>query len=336
MEGLTQEIQLSRTAGEGWYTADLRIGGNTSKVIVDTASPWLWSYGDNGAGGGDADTEPERFSITYLSAQLGGTAVKESVSLHQDGSGAQGQCKAGRATSGDDFWLRQYKESGVQGVLGMACGTADSGEGASAAASLQPGLECVSSALDSGGGGAPEFALRLNAQGGTLSFGIPPFDLLHGLVKMPPSLQCGNWRAPLRVTLPSTGGGAGKDFGFAEAILDSAAPGILGLSEHVASLAQALGARIDVREGKMVFVMPCSNAETLPVVELHLGQKKQAVVRLSGNDLLLPDAADSTGKQCRLVFAGWDSPQWILGMPFFRAVRGVVFNPSTQTVSIAP
>merc|ERR1719162_1565932 len=151
---------------------------------------------------------------------------------------------------------------------------------------------------------------------------------------MPPALQCGNWRAPLRVSLPSVGNTASKDFGFASAILDSAAPGIIGLSEHVAALAQILGARIDVRGDKMVFVMPCSRADDLPEVELHLGPAShEAVVRLSGNELLTADSADPSGKQCRLVFSGWDSPQWILGMPFFRAVRGVVFNPFTQTVS---
>jgi len=326
-----QEIELTRTAGEGWYTASLSIGGNTSQVIVDTASPWLWSYGGSQGGGGDAT--PERFSITYLSAQLSGNALKESVSFHEDGSGG-GQCKAGKATSGDEFWMRQYKDSGVQGVLGLACGTADGGDGAAAASSLHTGLACATSALGSSDG-TSTFSLRLNAQGGKLSFGFPPpMELLQGLVKMPPSLMCGNWRAPLRVRL---GDASSKDFGTASAILDSAAPGILGLSEHVASLAQSLGAKIDVRDGKMVFVMPCSRADDLPTVELHLGRKShEAVVKLSGNDLLLPDAADASGKQCRLVFAGWDSPQWILGMPFFRAVRGVVFNPVTQAVSIAP
>lgn len=332
---LTQEIQLTRTSADGWYVATLKLGGNDSQVIVDTGSPWLWSYGGSEQSGVDVDAKPEAFSITYLSAELGGNAVKESVALHSDGTSSVGQCKAGRATSGDEFWLRQG--SGVQGVLGLACGTADSGAGAAAASSLQTGLSCVTSALGTDDANAAVFALRLNAQGGTLSFGIPPFDLLHGLVKMPPALQCGNWRAPLRVSLPSVGNTASKDFGFASAILDSAAPGIIGLSEHVAALAQTLGARIDVREGKMVFVTPCSRADDLPAVELHLGPAShEAVVQLSGSELLMTDSADPSGKQCRLVFSGWDSPQWILGMPFFRAVRGVVFNPFTQSVSIAP
>jgi len=334
--GLTNELELTRTAGDGWYTASLGIGGNTSQVIVDTGSPWLWSYA--GGSGASGEEGAESFSINYLSANLAGTVVKESLSLHA--AKPAGQCKAGKATNGDPFWLKQYKTSGVQGVLGLACGTADSGSGAEAAKGLQTGLGCMSAALDaeSGGGavsGTSVFALRLTAQGGTLSFGETPFELLRGLVRMPPSMQCGNWRAPVRVSL------GGKEFGFSEATLDSAAPGIVGLSEHVASLAEALGAKIDIRDGGMVFVLPCSRAGELPVVELRLGQGREATVQLAGEDLVIPDdsassAAEGGGKQCKLALHAWDSPQWILGMPFFRAVRGVVFNPFTQSVSIAP
>jgi len=331
---LTQELQLTRTAGDAWYTVPLRIGGNTSRVIVDTASPWLWSYSGNDKTTDDGE-EPEKFSISYLSADLGGNVVSETVALHADGSPGKGRCKAGKATHGDTFWLKQYKKTGVQGVLGLACGTADSGAGAEAAKGLQTGLACASSALDNagGGGGSSKFTLRLTPEGGTLSFGATPMDLLRGLVRMPPAMRCGNWRAPLRVRLGS------KDFGFADATLDSAAPGIIGLSERVASLAEGLGAQIDVREGKMVFVMPCSRASQLPAVELRLGDRREAVVLLSGDQLLVPDddaPKDKQGKQCRLIFMGWDSPQWLLGMPFFHAVRGVVFDPSSQSVSIAP
>lgn len=339
--GMTQELELTRTAGDGWYTVNLRLGGNVSKVIVDTASPWLWSYGGSGETSSEGDAESEKFSISYLSAELGGDVLKESLALHADSGLATGKCKAGKATNGDSFWLQQYKTSGVQGVFGLSCGTADSGAGASAAAGLQTGLACAAAALDaeggnSGGGASSIFSLQLNKQGGTLSFGEPPFDLLRGLVAMPPAMHCGNWRAPLRVSMAAKGATDVKDFGFSEAVLDSAAPGIIGMSERVASLAGALGAKIDVRDGQMVFVMPCSRAGDLPIVDMYLGQGREAHVRLSGEELLIPDDADSSGKQCRLIFRGWDSPQWLLGMPFFRAVRGVVFNPFTQVVSIAP
>merc|ERR1719453_2036544 len=109
----------------------------------------------------------------------------------------------------------------------------------------------MASAADPGnagaGSGGSVFSLQLNKQGGTLSFGEPPFDLLRGLVTMPPSMHCGNWRAPLRVSVASKSS-TDENFGFSEATLDSAAPGIIGLSEHVASLAKALGASISVRE----------------------------------------------------------------------------------------
>lgn len=351
--GMTQELELTRTAGDGWYTASLKLGDNTSRVIVDTASPWLWSYAGSDTSGEGEDAEPEKFSISYLSAELSGIVVKEGLALHS-GTSKPSQCKAGKATNGDDFWLKQYKTSGVQGVLGLACGTADSGAGAAAAAGLQSGLACVSAAADAEDGGGTEsgssvFALQLGTDGGTLSLGAPPLNLLRGLVAMPPAMRCGNWRAPLRVSTVPQGSSSPKDFGFSEATLDSAAPGIIGLSERVASLAQSLGASISVRNGQMVFVLPCSKASDLPIVEFHMGQGREALVRLSGEQLVVPDddaqeskeaedggAGSSRGKQCRLVFRGWDSPQWLLGMPFFRAVRGVVFNPSTQVVSIAP
>lgn len=356
VQELTQEFELTRTGGDGWYTASIQIGSNVSQVIVDTASPWLWSYSGSGNDGEvGSDGESKHFSISYLSAQIGGNVVLDTVALHANGMDSstsasqtsQGQCRVGQATNGDQFWLRQYSKSGVQGVLGLACGTSDSGAGADAAAGLSTGLGCVAATSN---GGGDIFSLQLGKRGGKLSFGAPPLDLLQGLVQMPPSLHCGNWRMPLRVGLA---GKAGEDFGFAEAILDSAAPGIVGLSENVASLAHALGATIDVRNGGMVFVMPCSRADSLPIVELHLGNGHNTRIQLSGSELLVPDvtsdaqqdannaggereAPSSHEQQCKLVFAGWDSPQWLLGMPFFRAVRGVVFNPSTQAVSIAP
>jgi len=347
IQGLTQEFELTRTGGDGWYTTSIQIGSNISQVIVDTASPWLWSYsGRSDAGEEGSDGDPKHFSISYLSAELRGDVLSQAVALHADGTdssnAAHRECHVGQATSGDQFWLRQYSTSGVQGVLGLACGTSDSGAGVAAASGLSTGLSCLSSSPIQGGEAGDVFSLQLGKRGGKLSFGAPPFDLLQGLVQMPPSLHCGNWRLPLRVSLA---GKTGEDFGFAEAILDSAAPGIIGLSENVAALAHALGATIDVRDGGMVFVMPCSRADSLPIVELYLGNGHEARAQLSGNELLVPDVkagvqqdASSLGgeqepslgqdMQCKLIFAGWDSPQWLLGMPFFRAVRGVVFTGS--------
>lgn len=330
--GSSVEFSLQRTSGLGWYTMPVSLDGNVSHVIVDTASPWLWAYGSQNS---SQEANAPRFTINYQAASLGGIVLPESLSFASGEAGAATtSCRAGHALEGDNFWIQQFG-AGAQGVMGLACGGADSGSpmdaSVAAGAGLEPAVGCAAKAAGAASAwGSETFSLQLRTDGGTLTFGDVPEALLPGLVEMPRMLMCGNWRAPVKV------GVRGKGFGRAEAVIDSAAPGIVGLSEHVAAMASALGAKVEVRGEKLVYPVSCANAESLPSLQLVLGEQGHAAhVELPGGDLVVPDPAAGEGK-CRLLLGSWDSPQWLLGMPFFRRIRGAVFNVDSRSVSIAP
>jgi len=346
------EFSVNRTAGSGYYTVVAALNGSTAHLVVDTASPWLWSYGTGSHTGDDDMTQADAptFNIDYLSARLSGLVVSETLSfshgapeqqtvqsedvlLQQHSSGMGAQCWVGQATSGDNFWVRQWQTISIQGVLGLACGAHDAGQPLSGPS---PGQPCLQTALGcaataAGIAESQTFSLQLHEAGGTLTFGTVPESLLAGLVSMPPSLFCGNWRIPVRVSVGKSGSTSQ-----AEAVLDSAALGIIGPAEQVASLASKLSASIEVRSGHMVFALPCNATDTIPNLSFNVGAVGQmAQVDLGGTALVLPDR-DSAAGNCRLPLATWDSPQWLLGGPFFRQIRGVVFDAGTRSVSIAP
>jgi len=335
---LVEVLPLNRSAGAGWYTAELELGGKATRVIVDTASPWLWAYASSEATPADPK---QHFTISYMSASLSGIVSPETLAL---GSAPRSNiCRAGRATEGDSFWIKQWNACGVQGLLGLACGAADAGspmeEGTPVDTGLQPALMCTASVV--GAAGAPVFSLQLRESSGTLTFGSVPDDLREGLVQMPPSLFCGNWRVPLRVSVSAWPGeqnsrASRKGPVEAEAILDSAAKGIVGLAERVVPLATSLGGKIELRDGSMVFTIPCQQAASMPVLLLKLGSAGEEVqVAMRGNDLVVPDSRVGAAN-CRLILGTWDSPQWLLGIPFLKQIRGAVFDPNLQAVSIAP
>mmetsp|Transcript_69502 Transcript_69502/g.137463 ORF Transcript_69502/g.137463 Transcript_69502/m.137463 type:complete len:394 (-) Transcript_69502:43-1224(-) len=350
------EFSLTRTTGSGYYTVIAALNGSTVRLVVDTASPWLWSYG-KGSHTGEDDGEATQadaptFNIDYLSAHLSGLVVSETLSfldgaaeqrgvqsedalLQQYSSSMGAQCWVGQATSGDSFWIHQWESRKIQGVLGLACGAHDAGQLSgqnTGQPNLQAALGCAVTA--SGTAESQTFSLQLHEEGGTLTFGTIPESLLVGLVTMPPSLFCGNWRIPVRVSVGTES--VSTDKPQAEAILDSAALGIIGPAEQVASLAGKLGASIDVRSGKMVFTLPCKDTESIPNLAFHVGATGQmAHVDLGGTGFVIPDS-DSAAGNCRLALAAWDSPQWLLGGPFFRQIRGIVFDAGTRSVSIAP
>jgi len=329
------EFPLTRTE-DGWYAVDINLAGNSSSVIVDTASPWVWAYGAPQ----DGEVAP-KFEIHYGSASLSGVALEETVSFgsappppagsSSSNASEANKCRAGRATSGDGFWTRQR---GVGGVLGLSCGGADSGSpmlDGSADGALEPALGCVSRAV----GQSSSFSLQLGDSGGTLSFGAAPVHLLRGLVEMPASTLCGLWRAPLRVSVQ---GHHGEQSAQAEAVFDSAAKGIVGPTMEVARLGRALGATAEVvGAGHLVHRIPCEKASAMPsVIFTFAGTDREAKVEFAGADLVVPDTNSTTGG-CRLILgAQEDSQQWLLGIPFFRKIRGAVFDVDPPTVSIAP
>lgn len=349
------EFPLTRTAGSGYYTINVALNGSTVSLVVDTASPWLWSYSTvSRADDNDETTETSSptFNINYLSARLNGLVVSETLSfldsaaeqqtapsentfLQQRSRGMGAKCWVGQATSGDSFWIHQWETSKIQGVLGLACGAQDAGQSSSGQASGQPSLQtALGCAVTATGDTSLTFSLQLREEGGTLTFGAVPESLLVGLVTMPPSLFCGNWRIPLRVSVGTNS--ASTDGSQAEAVLDSAAIGIIGPAEQVASLASKLGASIEVRSGHMVFAVPCNATDSISNLAFHVGANGQmAQVNLGGPALVTSDR-DSAAGNCRLALAAWDSPQWLLGGPFFRQIRGVVFDAGARSVSIAP
>jgi len=348
------QFSLTRTSS-GYYTVVAALNGSTTSLVVDTASPWLWSYGTSSHAGDDEPTQADAptFNIDYLSARLSGLVVSETLSfslaaheqqavqsedapLQQRSSAMGAQCWMGQATSGDTFWVGQWKTSNIQGVLGLACGANDAGQPSSGRnpgqPSLQTALGCAVTAT--GAAESQTFSLQLHEAGGTLTFGAVPENLLAGLVTMPPSLFCGNWRIPVRVSVGTKSMSIDKSR--AEAVLDSAALGIIGPSEQVASLASKLGASIEVRSSRMVFALPCNATESIPNLTFNVGAIGQmAQVDLGGSALVTPDP-DSAAGNCRLPLAAWDSPQWLLGGPFLRQIRGAVFDAGTRSVSIAP
>lgn len=349
------EFSLTRTAGSGYYTVAAALNGSTVHLVVDTASPWLWSYGTGSHTGDDDETmqaEPPTFNIDYLSARLSGLVVSKTLSfthsaaeqqtvqsedalLQQSSSGMGSQCWVGQATAGDSFWIRQWKTSNIQGVLGLACGANDATQPSNDRNPGQPSLQtALGCAVAATGDTDLTFSLQLHEEGGTLTFGAVPESLLAGLVTMPPSLFCGNWRIPVRVSLGTKSGSNEKSQ--AEAVLDSAAVGIIGPEEQVASLASKLGTSIEVRSGRMVFALPCNATDSIPSLVFNVGAVGQmAQVELGGSALVTPDR-DSAAGNCRLALAAWDSPQWLLGGPFLRQIRGLVFDAGTRSVSIAP
>jgi len=326
------EVPLTRTP-EGWYVAEVDLAGMPRRLVVDTGSPWLWAFGQPGQSG--ADGQPEQgqeqeqgqpFRVQYTGVALEGVASQQALSLAGQAAAAQ-QCTVGRATAGDDFWLRQ---KGVDGVAGLACGTRDTAGGGSSSGGLNVSLGCFAAAA-----GSRQFALELTEDGGTLSFGAIPERLLPGLKDMPPSLFCGNWRAPMRVFAGE--GRAAKAVGQpAEAMIDSGEPGVRGPLEAVMKLASALGAEtvIDPENGSGVhFQVPCDKADSLPSLTLALGDAGEAKVTLPGAALVGKKNAKGA---CSVLLRGSDARQWVLGMPFFRSIRGVLFDPDRRGVSIAP
>lgn len=353
------EFSLTRTAGSGYYTVAAALNGSTVHLVVDTASPWLWSYATGSHTGDDYETTQDdapTFNIDYLSARLSGLVVAKTLSfsnsaaeqqtvqsegalLQQRLRGMGADCWVGQATAGDDFWIRQWKTSNIQGVLGLACGASDAtGRNPKPFNGRDPGRPSLQTALGCAVAATGDtdltFSLQLHDEGGTLTFGAIPESLLAGLVTMPPSLLCGNWRIPVQVSLGTKSDSAGKSQ--AEAVLDSAAVGIIGPEEQVASLASRLGTSIEVRKGRMVFALPCNATDSIPSLVFNVGAVGQmAQVELGGSALVTPDH-DSAAGNCRLVLAAWDSPQWLLGGPFLRQIRGAVFDAGSRQVSIAP
>merc|ERR1711956_71862 len=101
-------------------------------------------------------------------------------------SGMGAQCWVGQATAGDSFWIRQWKTSNIQGVLGLACGANDATQPLNGRNPGKPSLQtALGCAVTATGDTDLTFSLQLHEEGGTLTFGAVPESLLAGLVTMP-------------------------------------------------------------------------------------------------------------------------------------------------------
>lgn len=316
-----EPLRLTRTK-QGWYTAELTIGGEPAHLAVDTGSSALWlrppSGGDVGASNASGAVH---FSAQYGRGGVSGDVRHESVVA---GAGEQHSCAVGQVNHEDPFWERQTT---IDGLLGLGC---DNGGAAGAMQCLLPEGE------------RQTFTMQLDDDGGSVTFGDVPPQFQGSLVFMPPTETCGHWAVPMLGLFASghdfLGGGGG-----AQAILDSGSDGIVGPTFAVIALAEKMGATSappgDGYGGEVTFyTVKCSSID-LPDLTFSLGDASspgmQANVTLPGQSLVYQGNSDSDSNDCRLRLVGWETQSWILGRAFMTHLKATVFDVGHHQVALA-
>jgi len=306
-----------------WYVANVSVGASPVRFIVDTGSDALWVRAAVASQSKRLVT-PTSFLAAkshHFKAQYGRGAVEGEVQeMAVALPGAAQKCQLGVADKEDTFWKGQVD---IDGMMGLACGSG-----------AAESLDCILH------GRKRMFSLQLSPEGGQLTLGSMPTELLPSLTFMPSSGQCGHWTVPM-TSVSINDGDAQKNRlqSVATAIIDSGTRGIVGPTFAVIALVEQLGAKPaaagDGTGGEVSFyTVPCAARVNLPGLSITLGSSDQEVkVTLDGEALV--DPAEDNGDQCHFHLAGWETDSWILGAAFLTKLRGVMFNVDARQVAIA-
>ncbi|CAG2107805.1 unnamed protein product [Medioppia subpectinata] len=165
---------------------------------------------------------------------------------------------------------------------------------------------------------APVFSFYLNRDiggqtGGELVFGGSDRDHYTGNFTYVPVTRRGYWQFTMDGLSVGTAAQSGGQYcvNSCQAIADTGTSLIVGPSDEIAAINQAIGA---VDEGNGEYLVDCRTLDSLPDITLTIGGQ---AFPLSPSSYLLRQSAPDGRTQCLSAFtAGGSDPLWILGDVF--------------------